>query len=136
MCWFYSLKHLFPWHVWSACLTVWVSVRLLPACPAGKLQQLLASDVLWSDPSNLPGHVDNHLRGVGTRFGPDVTEVRPAFADGILLMLDIRNRDALLRRLQRETLERANCMAGRSYTVAAYHPATLALSTDNAFDLA
>lgn len=39
------------------------------------MTQLIASDVVWSDPSRLPGQHPNVQRGVGTRFGPDVTEV-------------------------------------------------------------
>lgn len=39
------------------------------------MSQLVASDVLWSDPSTKPGQVLNNQRFVGTRFGPDVTEV-------------------------------------------------------------
>lgn len=42
---------------------------------SGSLKQMVASDVLWSDPSPNPGHRPNDLRGVGTVFGPDVTEV-------------------------------------------------------------
>jgi hypothetical protein len=45
------------------------------ACAAVHLSQLIASDVVWSDPSRLPGHEANTLRGVGTRWGADVTEV-------------------------------------------------------------
>lgn len=40
------------------------------------MSQLVASDILWSDPSTKPGQVLNNQRFVGTRFGPDVTEVR------------------------------------------------------------
>ncbi len=35
---------------------------------------LLASDVLWSDPTHLPGMRTNTARGSGVLFGPDVTE--------------------------------------------------------------
>jgi hypothetical protein len=39
------------------------------------MSQLIASDILWSDPSTRVGQVLNNQRFVGTRFGPDVTEV-------------------------------------------------------------
>lgn len=58
------------------------------ACLAERLSQLIASDILWSDPSQLPGHRENKLRGVGTRFGPDVTEVsRSAGVQGSALAI-------------------------------------------------
>ncbi len=38
--------------------------------------KLIASDVLWSDPSTHAGLHPNTARCVGTTFGPDVTEVR------------------------------------------------------------
>lgn len=43
--------------------------------PDTHISQVIASDVLWSDPSHIPGHIANELRGVGTRFGPDTAEV-------------------------------------------------------------
>jgi hypothetical protein len=61
-------------HTWS--LRVLLSLHVVHF--AAHMCQLIASDILWSDPSYLPGHIENDLRGVGTRFGPDVTEVRPA----------------------------------------------------------
>lgn len=35
----------------------------------------MASDIVWSDPSPSDGHRPNRLRGVGTVFGPDITQV-------------------------------------------------------------
>jgi serine/threonine-protein phosphatase 5 len=40
------------------------------------MSQVVASDVLWSDPSTQPGMWANQQRCVGCAFGPDVTEVR------------------------------------------------------------
>lgn len=60
-------EHGLVWYVWNSC-------ALLHMC-AGSQQQVLPSDVLWSDPSPNPGHRFNVLRGIGTVFGPDVTEV-------------------------------------------------------------
>jgi hypothetical protein len=53
------------------------SARLLFCCLALPvfMSQLIASDILWSDPSTRLGQVLNNQRYVGTRFGPDVTEV-------------------------------------------------------------
>lgn len=42
-------------------------------CAAGSLKNLVACDVLWSDPVNDPGIRANEARGCGTVFGPDVT---------------------------------------------------------------
>eukprot|EP00775_Hariotina_reticulata_P007141 gene7141-7356_t len=58
--------------------------------PDRHLGQLVASDVLWSDPSNHQGHRANELRGVGTVFGPDVTE---AFLSANNLKLVIRSHE-------------------------------------------
>jgi hypothetical protein len=43
--------------------------------PDHSLAQLIASDLVWSDPSPTAGMEHNALRGVGRVFGPDVTEV-------------------------------------------------------------
>lgn len=43
--------------------------------PNGLGQSRLATDVLWSDPVMEPGLRMNETRGVGTVFGPDITEV-------------------------------------------------------------
>jgi hypothetical protein len=43
--------------------------------PDHSLAQLIASDLVWSDPSPTAGMEHNSLRGVGRVFGPDVTEV-------------------------------------------------------------
>lgn len=43
--------------------------------PDHSLAQLIASDLVWSDPSPTAGMGHNMLRGVGQVFGPDVTEV-------------------------------------------------------------
>jgi serine/threonine-protein phosphatase 5 len=37
------------------------------------MKNLVACDVLWSDPVNDPGIRVNEARGCGTVFGPDVT---------------------------------------------------------------
>ncbi|WIA10473.1 hypothetical protein OEZ85_010664 [Tetradesmus obliquus] len=42
--------------------------------PDHSLAQLIASDLVWSDPSPTAGMGHNMLRGVGQVFGPDVTE--------------------------------------------------------------
>lgn len=42
--------------------------------PSGLGSSQLAADVLWSDPSNNPGFVENYGRGIGMVFGPDITE--------------------------------------------------------------
>lgn len=42
-------------------------------CDPGSLKNLVACDVLWSDPVNDPGIRVNEARGCGTVFGPDVT---------------------------------------------------------------
>ena len=44
--------------------------------PSGLGTSRLATDVLWSDPSNNSGFVENDSRGVGMIFGPEITEVR------------------------------------------------------------
>lgn len=46
---------------------------LPPHTRAGSLKNLVACDVLWSDPVNDPGIRVNEARGCGTVFGPDVT---------------------------------------------------------------
>ena len=43
--------------------------------PNGRGATGLATDVLWSDPVATPGIQLNFCRGVGTIFGPDVTQV-------------------------------------------------------------
>lgn len=43
--------------------------------PNGRGSTLVATDTLWSDPVREPGIELNHSRGVGTVFGPDVTQV-------------------------------------------------------------
>ncbi|KDD75909.1 hypothetical protein H632_c441p0, partial [Helicosporidium sp. ATCC 50920] len=54
--------------------------------PSGRGAYRLATDVLWSDPVPEPGFALNASRGVGTVFGPDVTD---AFlrANGLRLVL-------------------------------------------------
>ena len=42
--------------------------------PIASGTSLLASDVLWSDPTHVPGMRANTVRGSGVLFGPDVTE--------------------------------------------------------------
>ena len=42
---------------------------------AGLGAAAIAADVLWSDPVADPGLELNEQRGVGTVFGPDITEV-------------------------------------------------------------
>lgn len=42
--------------------------------PIASGTSLLASDVLWSDPTHMPGMRANNVRGSGVLFGPDVTE--------------------------------------------------------------
>lgn len=42
--------------------------------PIASGTSLLASDVLWSDPTHIPGMRANTVRGAGVLFGPDVTE--------------------------------------------------------------
>lgn len=42
--------------------------------PSGFGQSQLAADVLWSDPSNENGFMENHGRGIGMVFGPDITK--------------------------------------------------------------
>ena len=41
--------------------------------PGGYGQSQLAADILWSDPSNETGFVENYGRGIGIVFGPDIT---------------------------------------------------------------
>lgn len=62
---------------------------LLPAAlrPAAEsLKNLVACDVLWSDPVNDPGIRVNEARGCGTIFGPDVTAEFLA-ANGLQLII-------------------------------------------------
>ncbi|KAL3146432.1 hypothetical protein ABBQ32_003111 [Trebouxia sp. C0010 RCD-2024] len=42
--------------------------------PNGVGKSVVATDVLWSDPSAQPGLVENEARGVGLLFGPDITQ--------------------------------------------------------------
>ena len=42
---------------------------------SGAGKSVVATDVLWSDPSNQPGLTENEARGVGLLFGPDITQV-------------------------------------------------------------
>ena len=42
---------------------------------SGAGKSVVATDVLWSDPSNQPGLMENEARGVGLLFGPDITQV-------------------------------------------------------------
>lgn len=42
---------------------------------SGAGKSVIATDVLWSDPSNQPGLMENAARGVGLLFGPDITQV-------------------------------------------------------------
>lgn len=44
---------------------------------SGVGKSVVATDVLWSDPSAQPGLVENEARGVGLLFGPDITQVPP-----------------------------------------------------------
>lgn len=53
---------------------------------AGSLKNLVACDVLWSDPVNEPGIRVNEARGCGTVFGPDVTAEFLA-ANGLRLII-------------------------------------------------
>lgn len=54
--------------------------------PNGMGSASTASDVLWSDPTNLLGMVENGTRGIGMLFGPDVTE-KFMTAEGIKLII-------------------------------------------------
>ena len=42
---------------------------------SGVGKSVIATDVLWSDPSAQPGLMENEARGVGLLFGPDITQV-------------------------------------------------------------
>eukprot|EP00884_Botryococcus_braunii_P002414 jgi/Botrbrau1/12173/Bobra.0186s0081.1 len=46
--------------------------------PMGMGSTTVPADVLWSDPIRCPGFSSNTLRGVGTIFGPDITQVSPS----------------------------------------------------------
>ena len=54
---------------------------------AGVGAAAIAADVLWSDPVADPGLELNEQRGVGTVFGPDITEVRCSLTDKCCSML-------------------------------------------------
>ena len=43
---------------------------------SGAGKSVIATDVLWSDPSSEPGLMENEARGVGLLFGPDITQVK------------------------------------------------------------
>ncbi|KAF8068462.1 PP7 [Scenedesmus sp. PABB004] len=72
--------------------------------PERSLSQLVASDVLWSDPSPRGPHRPNALRGVGTVFGPDVTEAFLAASNGVRLI--IRSHEGPDARRKRSAAER------------------------------
>jgi serine/threonine-protein phosphatase 5 len=42
--------------------------------PDGSGASRLAADVQWSDPTTTPGFLENHTRGIGMTFGPEITE--------------------------------------------------------------
>lgn len=57
--------------IWHLCHGYTATGALRAA--AESLKNLVACDVLWSDPVNDPGIRVNEARGCGTIFGPDVT---------------------------------------------------------------
>lgn len=58
---------------WSCQLASQLLLLMLVMSGVGK--SVVATDVLWSDPSSQPGLVENEARGVGLLFGPDITQV-------------------------------------------------------------
>lgn len=82
--------------------TINLSPISAPACCAEALAQLLPSDVTWSDPSPQPGHRPNQQRGIGTLFGPDVTQ---AFMSANGLRLVVRSHEGPDARAKRSAEE-------------------------------
>ncbi|KAF6259550.1 Metallo-dependent phosphatase-like protein [Scenedesmus sp. NREL 46B-D3] len=81
--------------------------------PDHSLAQLIASDLVWSDPSPVPGMEHNELRGVGRVFGPDVTE-RFLSQNGVCLI--IRSHEGPDARHKRETSQKMPSV-GSGYSV-------------------
>ncbi|KAL3157028.1 hypothetical protein ABBQ38_001277 [Trebouxia sp. C0009 RCD-2024] len=70
--------------------------------PNGVGKSVVATDVLWSDPSSQPGLVENEARGVGLLFGPDITQ---GFLAANKLKLIIRSHEGPDARWKREGMQ-------------------------------
>jgi serine/threonine-protein phosphatase 5 len=73
------------------------------ADPCGQFAtNIVATDVLWSDPVSEPGLACNDARGVGMLFGPDITQ---QFLEAHNLQLIVRSHEGPDARCGREDMQ-------------------------------